>query len=318
MKTTKRFCNANAAAPQGTVRAGDETVVQLVPPGDWPQWDEDGREFSQKCDEETFRRLLENFSGEVLVDADHASERGEARDTRAYAWIQALSLDESGALCGAFRWTDIGAEAVSNRRYRFVSVCWACEKVEEPKGRTVKGSNRVRVGPEDWRPVKLVSVALTNTPNIPAKPILNQESAGGASADQPENKETPNMDELKTLLGLAPETPDDEVIAKAVATLKANAEEKANAEADAFAEENKDKVQDAAKLRDAYLRSPELAREIVANFKAPAPALAPAPAKVVCDSTKAQRPDLGRDRPLSEQLRGLSPEEANKRLLENA
>lgn len=120
------------------------------------------------------------------------------------------------------------------------------------------------------------------------------------------------MDELKTLLGLAPETPDDEVIAKAVATLKANAEEKANAEADAFAEENKDKVQDAAKLRDAYLRSPELAREIVANFKAPAPA------KVVCDSTKAQRPDLGRDRPLSEQLRGLSPEEANKRLLENA
>lgn len=298
----KRFCNANAAAPQLAVQAGDETVVQLVPPGDWPQWDEDGKEFNQKCDEETFQRLLENFSAEVLVDADHASERGEARDTRAYAWIQALSLDESGALCGRFKWTDIGAEAVSNRRYRFVSVCWACE--EEGKG--------------EWRPLKLVSVALTNTPNIPAKPILNQESAGGASADQPENKETPNMDELKTLLGLAPETPDDEVIAKAVATLKAAAEEKANAEADAFAEENKDKVQDAAKLRDAYLRSPELAREIVANFKSPAPAPAPAPAKAVCDSTKAQRPDLGRDKPLSEQLRGLSPEEANKRLLENA
>ena len=298
----KRFCNANAAAPQLAVQAGDETVVQLVPPGDWPQWDEDGKEFNQKCDEETFQRILENFSAEVLVDADHASERGETRDTRAYAWIQALSLDESGALCGRFKWTDIGAEAVSNRRYRFVSVCWACE--EEGKG--------------EWRPLKLVSVALTNTPNIPAKPILNQESAGGASADQPENKETPNMDELKTLLGLAPETPDDEVIAKAVATLKTAAEEKANAEADAFAEENKDKVQDAAKLRDAYLRSPELAREIVANFKAPAPAPAPAPAKAVCDSTKAQRPDLGRDKPLSEQLRGLSPEEANKRLLENA
>lgn len=297
---TKRFCNALAEAPQLAVAAGDETVVQLVPPGDWPQWDEDGKEFVQTCDEATFQTLLANFDGEVLVDADHASERGDARDTRAYAWIQALSLDEGGALCGAFKWTDIGAEAVSNRRYRFVSVCWACE--EEGKGR--------------WRPVKLVSVALTNTPNIPAKPILNQASDGGASAETNKPKESPEMDELKTLLGLAPETPDDEAIAKAVATLKANAEEKAQAEADAFAEANKDKVQDAAKLRDAYLRSPELAREIVANFKAPAPA--PAPAKVVCDSTKAQRPDLGRDKPLSEQLRGLSPEEANKRLLENA
>lgn len=287
----KRFCNANAAAPQLAVQAGDETVVQLVPPGDWPQWDEDGKEFNQKCDEETFQRLLENFSAEVLVDADHASERGEARDTRAYAWIQALSLDESGALCGRFKWTDIGAEAVSNRRYRFVSVCWACE--EEGKG--------------EWRPLKLVSVALTNTPNIPAKPILNQESAGGASADQPENKETPNMDELKTLLGLAPETPDDEVIAKAVATLKAAAEEKANAEADAFAEENKDKVQDAAKLRDAYLRSPELAREIVANFKSPAPAPAPAPAKVVCDSTKAQAPVLAEKNALRDGLAKCRP-----------
>jgi phage I-like protein len=287
----KRFCNASAAAPQLAVQAGDETVVQLVPPGDWPQWDEDGKEFSQKCDEETFQRLLENFSAEVLVDADHASERGEARDTRAYAWIQALSLDEGGALCGRFKWTDIGAEAVSNRRYRFVSVCWACE--EEKKG--------------EWRPLKLVSVALTNTPNIPARPILNQESAGGASADQPENKETPNMDELKTLLGLAPETPDDEVIAKAVATLKANAEEKAEAEADAFAEENKDKVQDAAKLRDAYLRSPELAREIVANFKAPAPAPDPAPAKVVCDSTKAQAPVLAEKNALRDGLAKCRP-----------
>ena len=210
---TKRFCNALAEAPQLAVAAGDETVVQLVPPGDWPQWDEDGKEFVQTCDEATFQTLLANFDGEVLVDADHASERGDARDTRAYAWIQALSLDEGGALCGAFKWTDIGAEAVSNRRYRFVSVCWACE--EEGKGR--------------WRPVKLVSVALTNTPNIPAKPILNQqESAGGASADQPEK---PEMEELKTLLGLPPEAGDAEVL-EAVKALK-GAVEAANEEKEA-------------------------------------------------------------------------------------
>ena len=268
---TKRFCNALAAAPQLSVKAGDETLVQLVPPGDWPQWDEKGKRFEQKCDEKTFQTLLENFSGEVLVDADHASEREGARDTKAYAWIQALSVDDSGALCGAFRWTDIGAEAVSNRRYRFVSVCWACE--EEGKG--------------ELRPVKLVSVALTNTPNIPAKPILNQqESAGGASADP---QETPDMEELKTLLGLPPEAGEAEIVA-AVKALReqvaAANEEKEEAEAESFAEENKDKVKDAAALAAAYRKDKALAREMVANFAAPAPAKAAKAAEVETAATR--------------------------------
>ena len=303
---TKRFCNALAEAPQLAVAAGDETVVQLVPPGDWPQWDEDGKEFVQTCDEATFQTLLANFDGEVLVDADHASERGDARDTRAYAWIQALSLDEGGALCGAFKWTDIGAEAVSNRRYRFVSVCWACE--EEGKGR--------------WRPVKLVSVALTNTPNIPAKPILNQqESAGGASADQPEK---PEMEELKTLLGLPPEAGDAEVL-EAVKALKgaveAANEEKEAAEAAAFAEENKDKVKDTAALAAAYRKDKDGTIAFLANFAEPQPKPAepdPEPPKApVCNSAAAQRPDLSADRPVADRTRGLTPEQACEELLKH-
>lgn len=279
--TGKYILNAGAAAPaDAAVSAGDETLVQLVPLGTWPQWDETGKRFEQVCTEETFQRLIDAFPGEVLVDADHASERGgEARDSRAYAWIQALSIDETGALCGAFRWTDIGAEAVSQRRYRFVSVCWECDQGEEKN---------------EWTPVRLVSVALTNTPNIPARPILNHLPQN----NQPPEKETEIMEELKAILGLPPETADDEVIAAAAAALRAAAEEKANAEAEEFAEENKDKVEDAAALKAAYRKNPELAREIVGNIKAHVAA----PAVVVCDSTKAKTPVLAAKNALREGL----------------
>ncbi|MBR7086342.1 MAG: hypothetical protein IKI47_02205, partial [Prevotella sp.] len=67
-------------------------------------------------------RLLENFAGEILVDADHESENGGS--TAALAWITALRADPATGLWANMKWTDEGAAAVSGRRYRFVSAAW--------------------------------------------------------------------------------------------------------------------------------------------------------------------------------------------------
>ena len=240
------------------VAAGEETEVQIAPWGVYPQFDpEKKRTVEQIVDETAGQRLLENFGGEILVDADHGSENGGS--TEALAWITELRADPDTGLWASMRWTDKGAAAVSGRRYRFVSAAW-------------------HLG-EDGRPDRLASVALTNKPNIPAKPILNRESAGGASADQ---TRTPEMEELKKALGLAPDA-DDAAVLAAVQALQTKVGDleaaQLNAEADAFAEEHKDKAKDPAVLKNAYKKDPELAKSLVLNMKDPESAKAPEPEK---------------------------------------
>ena len=280
--------NTDRTLPE-KVAAGDETWVRLAPWGTHRIWDEEKKTWvGQRLDEAAGSQLVRAFSGDILVDADHSSENGGS--TEALAWIVAMEPSPDG-IAARFRWTDKGAEAVSGRRYRFVSPAW-----------TVDG---------DGRPDRLVSCALTNRPNIPSKPILN--SAAGGSGE-PTRK--PQMEELKKALGLAPDAADADVLAAVRALQAENAslkEAKLNSEAEAFAEEHKDKC-DPEVLKNSYRKDPELARTLVTNMR-PAAKAPETPKRVVCNSAAASAPDLSRDRPLSEQLRGLSPEEANKRLL---
>lgn len=244
------------------VAAGEETEVQIAPWGVYPQFDEEKKTtVDQIVDEEAGRRLVAEFEAspgeEILVDADHESENGGS--TEALAWITALRADPELGLFATMKWTDAGAAAVSGRRYRFVSAAWHLA--------------------DDGRPDHLASVALTNKPNIQAKPILNRESAGGASADQPKKTK---MEELKKALGLAPDAEGAAVLAavQALAQKVTDLEAaKLNSEADAFAEEHKDKAKDPEVLRNAYKKDPELAKSLVLNMKDPAPAPAPEPAK---------------------------------------
>lgn len=276
------------------VAAGDETDVLLAPWGTYPQYDPKTKKTVQQVVDRIAAEALEAaFSGEVLVDADHSSANGGS--TEALAWITRLFATENG-VSATFKWTDRGAEAVSGRRYRFVSPEWTVD--------------------ESGRPDRLVACALTNKPNIPGDPILNS-SAGGGSAEPKPNNETSNMDKLKQMLGLAPDADDAAVEAAVQALLDENAslkETAQNAEAEKFAEENEDKC-DKETLRNAYLQNPEVARSIVQNMKATAPA--PAARKTVCNSAAARAPDIARDRPLSERLRGMSPEQACAALLKD-
>lgn len=258
------------------VAAGGEIDVQLAPLGDWSQT-VNGKRITQRFDEAACAEVVRNFRGEILVDADHRSTKPDG-DTSAYAWVTALRADPAQGLVGTMRFTDKGAAAVNAREYRFVSVSWYLDP--------------------DGRPRELDSVALTNRPNLPVRPVVNREGAGETqSADIGETQAAdggatqqrkPEMEELKTLLGLAADATDDQVVAAAKALkerLDAIEAQAKDAEAERFAAENSAKC-DKATLKDAYLKSPEVAKALVANMKAPAAA----PAAALPDFTKGRAP----------------------------
>ena len=231
-----------------TVKSGDVIAVQICPIGEFENVSEDGQHL-QLCDREALKHVAEMFEQPILVDFDHASEDG---DTEAAAWIESLRFDEESGLWGGFRFTDKGAEAISGRRYRFVSPVW-----------NVDGNNR---------PKKLLRVGLTNRPQIGGKPILNSVRKHKPPEVSPETpKENPEMDKLKELLGLAPESSDEDVLS-AVTALKGEVEaakaQKAEAEAEAFANANTEDETEKEALKNAYKAAPEVAKTLVNAFKA--------------------------------------------------
>ena len=263
----------------GAVLAG----VLLCPFGKWPQGDK-----TQICDSKAFSQLVENWDQagrpEILLDFEHAStvDRVDS-DTRAAAWISNLQVTDEG-LVGDLKFTDIGAEAVSNRRLRFLSPVWEFDA--------------------DIRPTVLKSVGLTNRPNIQGKCILNKENI------EPTKKENPHMDKIKAALGLAPETSDEEVAAK-VAELKAanealNKEKEAaecarkDAEAEAFAEEHKE-IANKADIKAMYLANKEQTVKLFAGMKKPE-----APKQQLLNKAAAKEPVL-KNKATRESMAALPP-----------
>ena len=247
-----------------TVAAGDEREVQLSPFGEFPGL-LDGRRVIQTCDQAAFERLVANFSGEVLVDFEHKAELGG--DTEAAAWVQGLRIDPAKGLMATFRFTDKGAEAVANRRLRFLSPVWSLD--------------------EAGRPERLVSVGLTNKPNLPVRPLLNR-APGDSDVEEKENE---MKEQLIAALGLAPEATDEEVVS-AVAALRQRCDEQEaaalNAEAEQVAEENKDRICNKEAFKALYVRNKEDAMAFLACVAAPK---APAPAaKTVCNKAEARNP----------------------------
>lgn len=281
-----------------SIRPGDELDVNIAPFGEWVCHDgspsNDGR--LQVVDDAALDQVVAAFDGDVLVDVDHRSE--EDGPTEAAAWVTRLFKDPEKGLMARFKFTPLGADAVTERRYRYTSPVWFIDP--------------------DGRPRKLNSVAITNRPNMPVPPLLNARRGGGATrtddlnnpkkeriADNPRNQKerNPSMDEIKNALGLPPDATDEQ-IAEAVKALQAkNAELEAaknEAAAEAFAEEHKDKC-DKAALKNAYKASPEVATSLVKNMKAADPNGRPlcnskhakAPAVLPAKNARTQHKDLG-------------------------
>lgn len=234
----------NVELKMETINPGDVVErVQICPFGDFP-----GENCTQVCDSKAFTQLIADWDAsgakEILMDFEHASEVKKIdSDTKAAAWISNLAIDDELGLVGDFKFTDEGADAVTNRRLRFLSPVW-----------TIDG---------EGRPTHLKSVALTNTPNIPVKPILNKASPESTNVEE---KENPNMDKIKVALGLAPEASEEDVL-NAVNALVAKNKEAENAalekEAEDFAEANSKKCNKDV-LKAQYIANKEVAKALVA------------------------------------------------------
>ena len=255
------------------IEAGSELWIHLAPIGKWPQWDDEGNKVIQDVSVKTIENMMAAFDNPVLVDCDHTSEEGGS--TRAMAWITQLAHEEGVGLRGKMEFTEDGAKLVSNGEYRYVSPVWIIDN--------------------DGCPTRLVSVALTNRPNLPVRAIGNSQKTVVNNNAKEGNKIM--LTKLIELLGLAPEATEEEIVA-AVTSLKEQVadfvEKEAEAEAEAFAAENEDKVEDKEALKNAFKKNPELARSILANCKKAVVNTAPAkitePAKPVCNAAGAKKP----------------------------
>lgn len=272
--------NTNNHLPE-SIQPGETLAgVQLCPFGEFPN----GKTL-QVCDETAFNKLVEAFNAagakEVLCDFEHKSEDPSmTSDTAAAAWISNLSVNKERGLVGDLKFTDLGAEAVTNRRLRFLSPVWTLDA--------------------DGRPDRLRSVALTNKPNIPVACVLNRElpapAVGGGTqpAVKPvEEEKGPEMDKLKELLELAPEATEEDILA-AIVQLKeqvaAANKEKEEAEAESFAEEHK-AVCNKDALKSAYLMNKDAAKALVAGLVKPEQK-ADAPKQVVLNKDTVATPAL--------------------------
>ena len=152
-----KLTNTTAEMPSSEVKPGGIIEnVQICPVGDFPNGDH-----QQHCTVEALQNVVKDWqksgSKEILVDFEHNSESSEPNsDTSAAAWVSNVRVDPERGLVGDFKLTDVGAEAISNRRLRFLSVSWFVNK-------------------ETHEPIRITSIALTNKPNIPVAPVLNKE-----------------------------------------------------------------------------------------------------------------------------------------------
>lgn len=225
-----------------TVKQGDVIPVLIAPFGSWPQ-NHEGRVIQQVVDSRTADDLIAAFNekkADVLVDADHQSEKGGS--TRALAWIKSLVKTDLGIVAN-FELTETGANELNGKEYRFVSPCWNVEYTDEEQGIV--------------RPTRLTSVALTNRPNLPVPPILNSKKDGEGKDT---HKETKVMNKIAQALGLKEDATEDEIVS-AIVALKESVDkmktDALNKEADAFIEKNKGQIKDCAAFKNSYLADPE-------------------------------------------------------------
>lgn len=143
--------------------------IQITPLGNFPharglqRVDKVAIEKMANAFNSTLAKLARRFGG-VPFYVGHPDVRGlgnEYTDKKAYGWINALESREDG-LYGQVKWNAAGTELVANAHYKFFSPYWDAEEIGQEGGKRV------------FRPVKLMSVGLTNEPNIPVLPLTNE------------------------------------------------------------------------------------------------------------------------------------------------
>lgn len=209
----------------------------------------------QRFSPESLQRVAVNFTPGTLVDFEHRSLLSD--DTTAGAWInEPLQVQQDG-LFGLFDFTDLGWEAVVNKRIRFQSPVFALD---------VEGY-----------PVRLINVALTNRNNLKTlRPILNKQSPAEQSAGQ----EGDQMKEIAIALGLTAEADQaavlnklKEVLGRLVTLQKEIGDLHAaalNKEADEFVGKHAALIKDPAAVKAQFVANKDATIAVFATIKPPA------------------------------------------------
>lgn len=131
-----------------------ETEVQVATIGTIIGSDIEGKPVEQHFTEEALQKIADTTTDEILVDAEHQSEKGGT--TEAKGWLSKLNFIPGKGLFGTIKWTDIGRKLVENRVFRWLSPSWLINKSTK-------------------EPVLMTSVALTNKPSQMGRidPIIN-------------------------------------------------------------------------------------------------------------------------------------------------
>ncbi len=133
--------------PQPNSEDTSELWLPLIPLGYFAG--RDGRAWNNS----NAQMVIDSSELPFIIDADHNSEL--TNDTAASGWVTQLKI-ENNHIMGLFEFNDKGQKAINNKHYKFYSPAFNFR--------------------EDGEVTKLVSVGLTNKPNLNV-PALNKEQS---------------------------------------------------------------------------------------------------------------------------------------------
>jgi phage I-like protein len=202
---------------------GAQEWVQISPYGDFRH-----KKGIQRVDKRAGEAMVNNFQSLsaklarrfgglpfYIGHPDYPEAAKDYPDKKAYGWINELQARDDGVYARV-DWSTPGKEMLANAHYKFCSPHWNADKPAIENGQKI------------YRPSELVSVGLTNEPNLPVNPLANETEAD-------ENEPLMNRTELIQIFGLANDATDEQIKTKvnaaaAAITALANAQtEKANA-----------------------------------------------------------------------------------------
>jgi hypothetical protein len=173
-----------------------DSWVQLSPYGDFPHGK--GLQRVDRTAAETLTSNFHSFSGKLgrrfagvpfyVGHPDVPGFENSYPDQKAYGWVMALESRDDG-LYGQIKWSKAGNELLENAHYKFLSPYWEAAEIGFEKGRKV------------FRPQSVISVGLTNQPNIPVLPLANSENLHNA-----------DQTTILTTLGLDPSATREEIL----------------------------------------------------------------------------------------------------------
>jgi hypothetical protein len=127
----------------------------------------------QQVDEQSAARLAKNFNSFIarlgrrfagvplyIGHPDAPGYENTCTDHKAYGWIMEIEVREDG-LYGRPKWSAAGRDLIANGHFKFLSPFWHAAQAGMRDGRPV------------FVPTSLISVGLTNEPNLPVLPLSN-------------------------------------------------------------------------------------------------------------------------------------------------